>query len=157
MINEKYFKEINKKLINILDSSNLIEKEVEDKKEKLNKRLKDMISAQKIDNHYASLAHEIKSYSFFNKYGNLKMARDTNSETGPDFKLNQYRIECVCCSSGDTQKNGLEKYRFSENRKSIVIDYNKLLEILLPRITMELVIKSQKLKEYIDNRSNKKE
>ena len=84
------------------------------------------------------------------------MARDSNSETGPDFRLNNYSIECVCCSSGDTNKNGLENYRLNENRKSLVVDYNKLLEILLPRITQELVVKSQKLKEYIDTRYSKK-
>ena len=62
MINEKYFKEINQKLINILDNSNLNQKEIKTRKEKLNKRLANMISKKKIDNHYVSLAHEIKSY-----------------------------------------------------------------------------------------------
>ena len=156
MINEKYFKEINQKLINILDNSNLKQKEIKTRKGKLNKRLADMISKKEIDNHYVSLAHEIKSYEMLKNYGNLKMATDSNSETGPDFRLNNYSIECVSCSSGDTTKNGLENYRLNENRKSMIVDYNKLLEILLPRITQELVEKSKKIKTYIDTRYNKK-
>lgn len=156
MINEKYFKEINQKLIDILDNSNLNQKEIRIRKEKLNKKLINMINKKEIDNHYVSLAHEIKSYDFLKKYGNLKMAQDANSEAGPDFRLNNYNIECVCCSSGDTSKNGLDNYRLNENRKSMIVDYNKLLEILLPRITQELVVKSQKLKKYINDRNNKR-
>lgn len=156
MINVQYFKEINEKLINILDNSNLDKKEIRTRKEKLNKKLNDMIDKKEIDNHYVSLAHEIKSYQFLKEYGCLQMARDSNSEVGPDFKLNNYKIECVCCSSGETDKNGLENYRLSENRKSMIVDYNKLLEVLLPRITQELCTKSKKLKEYIDNRNSEK-
>lgn len=156
MINEKYFEDINNKLINILDNSDLNVKEIKTRKEKLNKKLMNMIEKEKIDNHYVSLAHEIKSYQFLKKYGCLQIAIDSNSEVEPDFKLNNYKIECVCCSSGETDKNGLENYRLSENRKSMIVDYNKLLEILLPRITQELCIKSKKLKKYIDNRNSEK-
>lgn len=156
MINEKYFKETNEKLLKILDNSDLIPKEIKDKKQKLNTSLNDMINKQEIENKYVSLGHEIKSYDFLKKYGNLKMARDTISEAGPDFKLNNYRIECVSCSSGDTNINGLENYRLNENNKSIIVDYNKLLEILLPRITQELKDKSETFRSYIDSRNCKK-
>lgn len=77
MINEKYFEDINKKLINILDNSDLNTKEIRTRKEKLNKKLMDMIVKKEIDNHYVSLAHEIKSYQFLKKYGCLKMAIDS--------------------------------------------------------------------------------
>ena len=150
MINEKYFKETNEILVEILDNSNLITKEIEDKKNKLNVRLKAMLTNKKIDNHYCSLAHEIKSYDFLKKYGSPTMAKDTKSEKGPDFKLNNYNIECVCCSSGDVSKNGLENYRLNENQKSLVYNYNELLEILLPRMTQELNVKSDKFKKYIN-------
>ena len=152
MINENYFKELNKELINILDNSNLIPKEKTFRKRNLNLKLLNMLNDKKIDNHYLSLAHEIKSYDFLKKYGCIKMAEDSKNQTGPDFKINNYNIECVCCSSGQTNKNGLDNYRFSENRKSMLIDYNKLLEILLPRITQELNEKSKKFQNYIDKR-----
>lgn len=64
MINEKYFEDINKKLINILDNSDLNTKEIRTRKEKLNKKLMDMIVKKEIDNHYVSLVHEIKSHQF---------------------------------------------------------------------------------------------
>lgn len=156
MINVQYFNEINKKLISILDNSDLDKKEIKTRKEKLNGKLRNMIDKKYIDNHYVSLAHEIKSYQFLKKYGCLKMARDSNSEVGPDFRLNNYKIECVSCSSGDIKNNGLENYRLNEKRKSMVVDYNKVLEILLPRITQELFCKSEKIKKYIDNRDSKK-
>lgn len=47
MINEKYFEDINKKLINILDNSDLNTKEIRTRKEKLNKKLMDMIVKKK--------------------------------------------------------------------------------------------------------------
>ena len=156
MINEKYFNETNEKLINILDNSDLIPKEIRDKKQRLNGSLKDMINKQEIDNQYVSLGHEIKSYDFLKRYGDLRMARDTISNPGPDFKLNNYWIECVSCSSGDTNVNGLDNYRLDENNKSIIVDYNKLLEILLPRITQELKDKSETFRSYIDSRNYKK-
>ena len=112
MINENYFKELNKELINILDNSNLIPKEKTFRKRNLNLKLLNMLNDKKIDNHYLSLAHEIKSYDFLKKYGCIKMAEDSKNQTGPDFKINNYNIECVCCSSGQTNKNGLDNYIF---------------------------------------------
>lgn len=156
MINTLYFERINKKLINMLDNSDLSIKEIKTRKEKLNKRLNDMVDDGRIDNSYMSLAHEIKSYQFLRNYGNLRMSEDSNSEKGPDFKLNNYRIECVCCSSGVIEKNGLNNYRLNESRKIMVVDYNKVKEILLPRITQELFQKSKKFNDYIDDRNNKK-
>ena len=38
----------------------------------------------------------------------------------------------------------------------MVVDYNKVLGILLPRITQELFAKLKKIKKYIDNRNSKR-
>lgn len=155
MINKKLFLNLNKTLIDILNDSNLDVNEIEDKKNKLNDWLNEMINTNKLNNYYYSLAHEIKSYKFLEKMGNLVMAKDTRNEKGPDFRLNNYKIECVCCSSGDVDNNGLENYRLNENQKEVVFDYNKLLEILLPRITQALNEKSDKFRKYINDRSYK--
>ena len=155
MINKKFFRDTNKMLIDILNASNLEANEIEDKKNKLNNWLNEMINTNSINNHYYSLAHEIKSYDFLEKIGNLVMAKDTRNEKGPDFRLNNYKIECVCCSSGDIDNNGLENYRLSEKQKELVFDYNKLLEILLPRVTQALKEKSDKFRKYINDRNYK--
>lgn len=155
MLNRKYLNQYHIKLIKLIDSSDFNIKEKEYRKIKLNKLFREMLKQEQINNHYISLAHEIKSYKFLKQFGIIQIALDSNNEEGPDFTLGEYKIECVSCSPGKITEK-LEKYRLTDYRKSGVFDYNKELEILLPRITTALDEKSRKFSNYISKRHYKR-
>lgn len=151
MINKKYFLELNNQLISVLDNSELRNKEKIFRKNRLNVLLEKMFKEEKIDPQYVALVHEIKSFEFMKKINKeTKLAEDSNSETGPDLKIENYKIECVCCSEGENYNFGILNY----NAEYGLGDYNILLETVLPRITLVLERKSDKYKEYIDNRNS---
>ena len=152
MLNRKYLNRLHLKLQKDIDNSDWNEKEKKYEKGKLNKLFRGMIRKEQLDNHYVSLAHEIKSYEFLKNLGNVQKAIDSKSEEGPDFTIGDYKIECVACSPGETL-GILEKYRLTDYRKSGLFDYNKKLEILLPRMTSSLNEKVEKLNKYINKRN----
>ena len=152
MVNIKNFNNLHIKLINIIKNSNILEKEKNYRLKNLNRNLEFMIKQHKIKTEYYSLAHELKSYEFFKNYGQIKLAYDSSNEAGPDIKLNNYYIECVCSTSG-TVIDKLEKYQLNDYRNEIIYDYDKLLELVLPRLTGSLNEKSYKFKKYINNRN----
>ena len=152
MLNRKYLNKFHLKLKNYIDNSNWNEKEKKYEKMKLNQLFREMTRKEQLDNHYISLAHEIKSYEILKNLGKVKKAIDSKNEEGPDFTIGDYRIECVASSPGETLEV-LEKYRLTDYRKSGVFDYNKKLEILLPRMTSSLNEKVNKFNTYIDKRN----
>ena len=150
MLNRKYWNSIHLKLLKQINNSDWNEKEKKSKKEKLNRLFKKMLEKEMLNNEYISLAHEIKSYDFLKLFGKVHKANDSKSQAGPDFTVGDYRIECVACSPGKTE-DMLEKYQLTEYRKSIVSDYRKLLEILLPRITSSFGEKVNKFNSYLES------
>lgn len=153
MINKDYFKKTNEMLNVFLNIAFEETKNNEfiNRKNSINKKYADLIRVNNITKDYITHAHEIKSYQFLKKYGLVSVAKDSKSAKGPDFKLLKYHIECVCCTSGDTTKNGLDNYRLTAERTSIVYDTNKKNDVFYSRITQSLNEKCQKFRKYIED------
>ena len=154
MLNRSYFYGLHADLLKIIRNSTMDKKEKNYRVKKANEKLKLMLKTEKIDNHYYSLAHELKSYELLKNFGQPEITCDSRNRKGPDIRLNTYHIECVCCSPGKAISE-LEKYRLNEYRRSVVFDYNKKMEIILPRITSALGEKRDKFEKYIKDRNNK--
>lgn len=102
MLNRSYFYGVHADLIGIIKNSSMDQKEKNYRLRKANEKLKTMLKEERIDNHYYSLAHELKSYELLKKFGEPEIAFDSRSKKGPDIRLNNNNIECVCCSPGKT-------------------------------------------------------
>lgn len=74
-----------------------------------------------ITTRYYNLAHEIKCMMFLRKFGNIRIAMDSNHEAGCDALLNNYyQIEFGCASPGTkTSENGYDRFGFP-NIKNII-------------------------------------
>ena len=100
-INIPLFDYSTKMLIEILDKSNINEKEKEYRKKELQDIYDKMLNDNVIYNKYYDIAHEIKSLEFLSKYPNMLISDDHLHKSGCDFKIcNNYNIECVSSSSG---------------------------------------------------------
>lgn len=105
-INIPLFDYSTKMLIEILDKSNINEKEKEYRKKELLDIYNKMLNDNVIYNKYYDIAHEIKSLEFLSKYPNMLISDDHLHKSGCDFKIcNNYNIECVSSSSGDEENN----------------------------------------------------
>lgn len=101
-----------------------------------------MLKTNTINNEYYNISHEIRSLEFLSKYPNMVIAQDHLSESGCDFKIyDDYYIECVCSSSGNEKKNGLDKFHGFG-----MFDYGKKEKIILTRLTQSIKEK----KEFYD-------
>ena len=131
-MNNKLFNDHMSILFKIVKKNKEIDpEEIQTRKDNIKKEFIDMIKNKTITTKFYDLSHEIRCMDFLNKFGNLKIAKDSKSEAGCDFILNDsVQIEAVCCSRGDEITNGLNKIpEFG------VIDYNLKERILLSRIT----------------------
>lgn len=144
-INKNLFDECTSNLIDIIDSSNLNEKEKRYRKKILNETYSNMIKNEVIDNKYYALSHEIKSLKLLSSLKNCTITNDHNGKPGCDFKINDnYNIECVSCTPGDEEKNGYDKFYGSG-----VFDYNKKENIILTRILQALDKKKEFYYEHL--------
>lgn len=142
-INIPLFEKCNKMFLEILDSSDINDKEKKYRKDKLLNVYKKMLDNNYIDYKYFDIAHEIKSLQFLSQYPNLSIANDRKSKAGCDFSIyNTYYIECVSCSSGNESKNGLDKFRGTG-----IFDYGKKENIILTRLSQAL----QEKRNFYDN------
>lgn len=83
-------------------------------------------------------AHEIESLSFLSGFGAVHMSCDSQHEEGTDFVLNNdYYIECICASLGDTEKTGLGRFMV----KNQIVDYNEKRRLMNARLTNSLCSK----------------
>ena len=136
-----------KTLLNILEISNISGQEKEYRKKELIKVYNKMDQTKKIDNKYFDLSHEIRSIEFLSKYPNMTIAQNHLSKSGCDFTIyNNYCVECVCSSSGDEEKNGLDKFHGSG-----MFDYTKKREIMLTRLTSSIYDKKKFYYEHLEN------
>ena len=145
MLYTKFWEEQNAKAINVINNMKIPLKEKQYRKKRMNDNLQNMISKNEVNVLYYSLLHEIKSYQFLKRFGDIKVANDCEHEKGADFKFKHYHIECVSCSSGES-KEILNHYLTLSQ-----FDYNKCLSYLYPRITSSLNEKSIKFKKYIND------
>ena len=129
MLYTKFWEEQNAKAINVINNMKIPLKEKQYRKKRMNDNLQNMISKNEVNVLYYSLLHEIKSYQFLKRFGDIKVANDCEHEKGADFKFKHYHIECVSCSSGES-KEILNHYLTLSQ-----FDYNKCLSYLYPRIT----------------------
>ena len=101
IINTLLFEEHTDMLLEILEKSNIDNKEKEYRKNELLKVYSKMVETRKIDNKYYNISHEIRTLDFLSNFNNLYIAQDHLSKPGCDFKRSdKYKIECVCSSSG---------------------------------------------------------
>lgn len=141
-MNTSLFAEHTDMLLKILENSNISEKEKSYRKKQLLNVYNNMRKTNTIDNTYYNISHEIRSLEFLSKYPNMLIAQDHLSEAGCDFKIyNNCFIECVCSSSGDEKKNGLNQFHGTG-----IFDYGKKEKIILTRLTQSLKEK----KEFYD-------
>lgn len=90
-----------------------------------------------VSNVYHQRAHEIKSFDFLQQFGKVKIAEDSKHEKGCDCILNgEYQIEAVCCSEGDIESSGLDKYCGCTNGKWI--DYSEKEKLMFMRYTSSI-------------------
>lgn len=148
MIDKKFWGNENHKAMELLETMEIPDKEKLYRKRRINLKFHEMLSKNEISVLYFSLLHELYSYNFLKNYGFVNIALDCNHDEGPDFKLKDYYIECVCSSQGDIKANGLEQY----DNIIDVFNYNKLLNILYPRITSSLNEKANIFKKYINDK-----
>ena len=121
-------------LLKILDHSDISSQEKNYRKKELLEIYNNMVKTNIIDNTYYNISHEIRSLEFLSKYPNMIIAQDHLSKPGCDFQIyDNYLVECVCSSSGDEKKNGLDQFHGSG-----VFDYGKKEQIILTRLTQSL-------------------
>jgi len=147
-INKSVFDDSMEIVTNILNKF-----DISDKERRINRITKiynNMLKNNAVDREFYSLAHELKSYEFIRLFWEAKLSNDTKSKPGPDITYGNNQIECVCCSEGEILKAGFKKYSINHSKKkSMVIDYNKKKEFLLPRITSSLKDKRDIIEDYI--------
>ena len=148
-INIPLFDYSTKMLIEILDKSNINEKEKEYRKKELLDIYNRMLNDNVIYNKYYDIAHEIKSLEFLSKYPNMLISDDHLHKSGCDFKIcNNYNIECVSSLSGNEENNGYYKFRGEG-----VFNYKIKENIILTRLTQSISSKKNFYDEHIKNKS----
>ena len=147
IINTLLFETHTDMLLEILEKSNIDDKEKEYRKNELLKVYSKMVETRKIDNKYYNISHEIRTLDFLSDFDNLHIAQDHLSKPGCDFKISdKYEIECVCSSSGNEKLNGLNKFHGSG-----LFDYSKKEQIILTRLTQSIKEKKQFYIEHINS------
>ena len=135
-------------LYEILDNSSMSKAEIYFRKAQL-KRCVDRISEYENRddyNRYNQLAHEIESYSFLKRFGEVKMSEDCKSQPGCDLiLLNTIYVECVCATAGDAEKSGLASY-LGEG----FYDYKKKRQLLNERFISSLYAKVEFYNTHIN-------
>ena len=151
-MNTSLFSSHTNMLLNILDNSNIPQKEKNYRKNELLKVYNDMTKNNIIDNRYYNISHEIRSLEFLEQYPNMIIAQDHLSESGCDFKIyDNYLVECVCSSSGNEKKNGLDQFHGSG-----MFDYRRKEQIILTRLTQSLKEKNNFYYSHIKDGSIQK-
>ena len=148
-MNSLFFERNLRELFGILDNSNLSKTEITYRKSQL-KLCVDRIAERETRedyNRYNQLAHEIESYAFLKRFGQVKMSEDSKSQPGCDLLLsNTIYIECVCATAGDAEKSGLASYMGEGS-----FDYRKKRQLINERFISSLSAKV----EFYNTHKNK--
>lgn len=148
-INKSCFDDAMKIITEILKNNSVQDKD--NRIDKIKRVYNKMVKEDKPDREFYSLVHEIKSFEFINLFGKADLANDEGHEKGTDILFGDNRIECVCCSEGNIVNVGFKDHSVGYcEEQSIVIDYNKTKEFVLPRITNSLDVKRDKIIKYIN-------
>lgn len=146
-INTALFSDHTDMLLKILDDSDISFQEKTYRKKELLDIYNNMVKTNTINNTYYNISHEIRSLEFLSKYPNMVIASDHLSKPGFDFQIyDNYLVECVCSSSGDEKKNGLDQFHGSG-----VFDYGKKEQIILTRLTQSLREKRDFYRNHLSN------
>ena len=138
-MNFSFFRRHLIELFEILDNSSLSKAEINYRKVQLNHCVDRIEKQENLEDcdRYNQLAHEIESYAFLKRFGQVEMSNDHNHKPGCDLLLsNTIYVECVCATAGNAEKSGLASYMGEGS-----FDYRKKRQLLNERFISSLSAK----------------